>query len=77
MAGTAPKGWLGLPFTDLTKENVRAKGAAQGVTLRELMRQYYRQDSLRATHLACFWDVVPDHPEQLFGGVGLAGSWGT
>ncbi len=68
MAGTSPKAWLDLPFTDLTKENVRAEAAARGLTFRELMRLYYQQDSRRATNLALFWDVTPDCPKQLFGG---------
>jgi hypothetical protein len=68
MAGTAPKAWLDLPFTELTKENVRAEAAARGLTFRDLMRLYYQQDSLRANHLALFWDVTPDRPKQLFGG---------
>jgi hypothetical protein len=77
MAGTAPKAWLDLPFTDLTKENVRAEAAARGLTFRELMRLYYQQDSRRATHLSMYWKVDPDHPKELFGGSGLASLWGN
>ncbi len=52
---------------DLTRENVRAEAATRGLTFRELMRLYYRQDSRRATHLSMHWRVAPDHPRELFG----------
>jgi hypothetical protein len=54
MAGAAPKFWLDLPFRELSKENVRAEAAAEGMTLRELMRRYYQRHSLQAMFLACY-----------------------
>ncbi len=62
MAGTP---WLDLPYMDLTRENVRAEAARRGLTFRELMSLYYRQDEERAIHLSMHWRV--DHPRKLFG----------
>jgi hypothetical protein len=64
MAGTP---WLDLPYRSLTRENVRAEAARRGLTFRDLMGLYYRQDEERATHLSMHWRVVPDHPKKLFG----------
>jgi hypothetical protein len=52
---------------ELARENVRAEAARRGLSFRELMGLYYRQDPERATHLSLYWRVAPCHPEKLFG----------
>ncbi len=64
MAGTP---WLDLPYRSLTRENVRDEAASRGLTFRDLMGLYYRQDEERAIHLSMHWRVDPDHPRKLFG----------
>jgi hypothetical protein len=64
MAETA---WLELPYRSLTRENVRAEAARRGLSFRDLMALYYRQDRERAVHLSIHWRVDPDHPKRLFG----------
>ncbi len=59
--------WLDLPYRSLTRENVRAEAARQGLSFRDLMALYYQQDRERAVHLSIHWRVAPDHPEKLFG----------
>jgi hypothetical protein len=59
--------WLELPYRSLSRENVRAEAARRGLSFRDLMDLYYRQDKERAVHLSIHWRVDPDHPKKLFG----------
>jgi hypothetical protein len=59
--------WLDLPYLSLSRENVRAEAARQGLAFRRLMALYYQHDRERAFHLSLHWCVDRKHPEKLFG----------
>ena len=59
--------WLDLPYLSLSRENVRAEAAKQGLAFRRLMALYYQHDRERAVHLSLHWCVDRKHPEKLFG----------
>jgi hypothetical protein len=60
MAGSVPTAWLDRACDKLTPANVRAEAEARGLSLRAVMRLYYRHDRMRAATLLFYWKLARD-----------------